>query len=265
MSYREGVIKLRRILGSALVIAGVTALGVLGTYAFFSDTETSNANQLNAGVLKIDVNDNNSTGTFDITLGTVTGLMPDEKTGTATVTVKNTGDVNTATFGRFTLSGDEGVSLDDVLKFYNYKVEYFNADGTPAARWSAPNFDPYYGEAINQDWFIKNGETSLWTAVGGATLLGSWVYGNGVLDVPGNSWDMEALKPGEYYTVTFQFQMDPLAGNEYQGEDVTLGYVVRATQINTSAIVGLGLGGLYNDSTYVDPNVTPYLLNQVAP
>lgn len=254
---------MKKILLSALTIGVVATVAVFATNAFFSDTETSTGNTITSGTLKIEANGNNSSGTFTINMGTITALVPGDLTGSATVTVKNIGSVNAATFGEFTLAGVDGVSLDEVLKFYNYKVEYFNADGTPAPRWATD--DPYYGEAVNQDWFIRDGQTGLWTAVGGATLLADWVSGNGVLDVPGTAWDMEALKPGEYYTVTFQFQMDPLAGNAYQAEDVTLGYVVKATQINTDAIVALGLGGLYNEASYVGPNVTPYLLNQVTP
>lgn len=252
---------MRRIITSLLVVGVVTAAGIGASQAFFSDTETSSGNVLSAGTFQIDV-DGNSDGTFDINLAKVTGLMPGDKTGEAKIVVKNNGNVDMATFGQFTLSGIGGTSLDEVLKFYTYKVDYFDQNGA-VARWASD--DPYYGLDNNEDWFIKDGNPhSQWVAYGGKHFLNEWVFGNGPLDVPGTSWDMEGLKPGEYYEITFELQMDPFAGNTYQGEDVTIGYVVKATQIDTDAINALGLGGQLNDFTYVNNNVLPYLETQVG-
>jgi hypothetical protein len=54
--------------------------------------------------------------------------------------------------------------------------------------------------------------------------------------------------------------MDPNAGDVYQGSTVTLGYEVKATQINRDAILLLGLGG--NMPSAVDAHVA-YLLSQL--
>lgn len=255
---------MKKILTSLLSIAAISAVVAGATGAFFTDAEVSTAAAFDSGTFTIDVN-GDSDGTFSFNLGTITDISPGDLTGTAEIIVKNTSNINAATFGRFTLSADTG--LANAIKINHYKVEYFESDGiTLTPRWTAPNFDPYYGTDINQDWFIKNGdESSLWAGVGGSTNIKTWVEGNGPLDVPGTAWDMEALKPGESYKITFQFQMDPAAGNEYQNKAVNIGYEVKATQVNTTAIVGLGLGGLLNDNGYVGPNVTPYLMSQVTP
>lgn len=241
-----------------LATIGFMALVIGGTLAYFSDREVSTNNTITSGTLKIDVNNNNSSGTFTFDLGNISTLAPGDKTGTATITVKNVGNFNAATFGRFTISADTGLS--NVLKLSEYKVEYFNADGTPAPRWNATDFDPYFGETINQDWWIKNGVMHpQFVIYGGNPNLMSWITGNGALDIPGYPWDEEGLKPGEYYTITFQFQMDPTAGNAYQDTSVTLGYEVKATQINADALNALGLGPA-DMSGHVS-----YLLSQVTP
>jgi hypothetical protein len=58
--------------------------------------------------------------------------------------------------------------------------------------------------------------------------------------------------------------MDPAAADTYEGKTVSLGYEVKATQINTDAIVGLSLGGSLNDPLYVGPNVVTYFNTQVG-
>jgi hypothetical protein len=255
---------MKKILLSVMVLGLVVSLAIAGTKAFYTDNDVSTGQVLasESGTFEIEVNDNTTTDTFTFDLVKISNLAPGETTGVATIKVKNIGNVNAATFARFTLANDNGLSHK--LNFYNYKVEYYNSNGTPAPRWGAPSYnDPYYGDYFYQDWFIRDGADSLWTAVGGTPVLYEWVNGNGPLDVPGTSWDMEALKPQEFYVLSFQFEMDPSAGNEYQGTHVTVGFEVKSTQIDTTAITGLGLGGSYNDSTYVGGNVTPYLQAQV--
>jgi len=243
----------KKILASIFVI-GMLALAMgWGTYSWFSDTETSTGNTFIAGTLNLD-----GTNMATFTFGTIDNMAPGDITGTAVITVKNGGSIDAATFGRFTLTGDTG--LAQALKFYNYKVEYYKADNTLVARWDATNFDPYFGTAINMDYFIAEGDTSKWTAVGGKDNLRDWVDGDGALDIPGASWDEEGLKPGSYYVLSVQFQMDPNADNWYQGRTVTLGYEVKATQINRDAILLLGLGG--NMPSAVDAHVA-YLLSQL--
>ena len=112
------------------------------------------------------------------------------------------------------------------------------------------------------DWFIKDGDVALWNGVGGSENLNTWVNGDGPLDIPGTAWDMEGLKPDECYILTIQFQMDPDASNDYQGTSVTVGYEVKAKQINEAALLEEDLGG--NWVAAIAAHLA-YLLSQVTP
>lgn len=247
-----------KILRGLLVIVAVAAAASYGTYAYFRSAATSNANTVDTGTLNVSVNDNGGGEKFDIDLGQLKNLAPGDHSGEAKIKVRNNGSINAATFGKFTL-GNDPVGLASKIKFYNYKVEYFDASGNAKHRWSST--DPYFGIAANQDWFIKDGDDSKWKNVGGSATLESWVKGNGPLDIPGAAWDEEGLKPGEYYIITFQFQLDPSADNTYQGQHMDFGYEVRATQVNKEAIKDLGLGG--NIDSAIDEHYN-YLFNQVS-
>lgn len=249
---------MKKIMMSLLTIALVGAVITGGVMAWFSDTETSTTNTFTSGTLNIKVN-NSDPGLFTFDLGTISNIAPGDMTGTATIKVENIGNLDAATFGRFVLTDDEGLALK--LKFYEYQVLYFMSDGTTAvARWNPD--DPYYGTAINMDYWVKDGVMhSGVVRAGGKDNLREWVDGNGALDIPGASWDMEGLKPGSHYVLSFQFQMDPGAGNWYQGKSVTLGYEVWATQINRGAVLALNLGG--NMPTEVDAHVG-YMTRQLA-
>ena len=247
----------KKILASmaSIFVIGILALALgYGTNAWFSDTETSSGNTFTAGTLNLDGTD---MATF--TFGSIGNMAPGDITGMAVIVVKNGGSIDAATFGRFTLTGDTG--LAQALKFYNYKVEYHKNGGAAVARWDATNFDPYFGTAINMDYFIAEGDTGKWVAVGGKVNLRAWVDTNGPLDINNAAWDMEGLKSGSYYVLSVQFQMDPNANNWYQGKTVTLGYEVKATQINRDAILLLGLGG--DIASTVDSHVA-YLLSQLS-
>jgi hypothetical protein len=251
---------MKKIIMSISTISAI-ALAVAGaTGAFFNDVETSATTTLTSGTLNIDLTD--SVGAIPLNLGSISNLAPGETTPSATIKVKNSGSINAATFAKIKLVSDTG--LVGALKLYNWKVDYFKADGTPSPRWATK--DPYYGVGVNEDWFIKDGVAhSGFVAAGGSANLSAWLTGNGALDVPGTPNDMEGLKAnGSYYVVTLQFQMDPAANNAFQGKSAALAFEVDATQLNTDAIVGLGLGGSYNDPTYVGPNVTPYLTSQMV-
>lgn len=244
---------MKRILLSLIVLGSTTALAVGVSRAFFSDTKTSSANAFTAGTLNL-----NGTDMATFTFGTIGNMAPGDKTGTATITVKNGGSIDAATFGRFTLTGDTG--LAQALKFYDYKVEYYKYENSPVARWGAGH-DNYFGLLTNEDWFIKDGDTSKWTGVGGKNNLRGWVDTNGPLDINNTAWDEEGLKSGSYYVLSVRFQMDPNADNWYQGKTVTLGYEVKATQINSGAILLLNLGG--DIATTVDLHVA-YMLGELS-
>lgn len=207
-------------------------------------------NTFAAGTLNVDAAVG---GAYNVAPVNIGHLAPGEITGDKTFTIKNTGDIDAATFARFTMSNDTG--LAGALKIYDYRVEYFKANGSPATRWNAADFDPYFGTAINEDYFIKNGDISKWTAIGGATSLNNWVNGSGPLDIMGTAWDEEGLPAGAYYVVHVKFQMDPNAGNEYMGKTVNVGYEVKATQLTEEALAAFGYPGHF---TYLSGNANTY-------
>jgi len=255
---------MKKIIITLMAVMITVGLVGIGTYAYFSDTETSTVNTLTAGTLKLDVNGNGSTGTFNMVIGKIGNMAPGDITDWVTVTVYNTGSIDAATFGRFTLAGAGTPDLSGALNFYEYRAQYFKADASPiVGRWATK--DPYFGTTANEDWFIKEGDASKFISIAsGDPNLYNWVNGSGPEDVPGTAWDEEGVKAGGYYVLSFRLQMDPLAGNDYQGKTITVGYEVKATQLNTDAILALGLGGSLNDFNYVNDYVTGYLTSMIS-
>ena len=241
---------MKKIALSFVSIAAVVGLAIGATSAYFTSTKSTEMNTFAAGTLNVDATVDGAYSVAPVNIG---HLAPGEITGEKKFIIKNTGDVDAATFARFTMSNDTG--LAGALKIYDYRVEYFKADGTAANRWAAPDFDPYFGDATNEDHFVSNGDQSKWTAVGGATNLNSWVNGSGPLDIMGTAWDEEGLPAGAYYVVNVKFQMDPNAGNEYMGKTVKVGYEVRATQLTEEALAAFGYPGHF---TYLNTNANTY-------
>ncbi len=240
-----------------MLIAVVGGGAIAATRAYFTSQNVLGSSTVSSGTLSVNTTSN---GKGYLDLGTFSKLEPGAHTDWYTITVKNNGNLNEAVFGKFRLSEDGG--LASALKLYDYKVEYYKADGTPVTRWATN--DNYYGTAQNEDYFIKNGdESSLWAPVGSADLT-EWtsVIGDGAEDLPPYSWDMEGLKPGYYYTISFRLEMDPNADNTYQNKYVKLGYEVYSTQVDADALAGMSttLGGV--PATTLSGTYT-YLLNQV--
>lgn len=223
-----------KILMSVLVIVVAISMVVSVTMAWFTDAETNTGNTFTSGTIKLDVNQNGSDGQFSIALGSIGNLAPGDITVPATITVKNDGTLDAATFGKFTVSDETG-NLSQYFDFYEYKVQYFDASGNSKARWTT--HDPYWGSANNEDYFIHNG---VWGGGAGfSTKLSAWAAGTDNLDGVG-AWDAEALKPGEYYTLTFQLKFNENAGNELQGKTFNLGFDTEASQPTLGAVNSLG-------------------------
>ena len=243
---------MKKIAFSFVSIAAVVGLAIGATSAYFTSAKSTEMNTFAAGTLNVDATVD---GAYNVDPVNIGHLAPGEITGEKKFIIKNTGDIDTATFAKFTVT-DDNDDLAAALNIYDYKVSYFKADNTPANRWSENG--GYFGTTINQDYFIKDGDVSKWTAVGGATNLANWAYGNGPLDIPGTAWDEEWLPAGAYYVVSVRFQMNPDAGNEYMGKTVKVGYEVRATQLNDAAITALGFPGRFSA---LNTNANMYKLN----
>jgi len=229
----------------SIALAGMLAFGAgLGTMAWFTSTATSETNIFEAGTLTLDVNGANGEEKFDFNVDlNFDNLQPGDSLtdGTAEIVIKNTGSLNMATFGRFTLDADE--DFGKYMKIKEYKVEFFNADGTQKDR---------------VDNFIENGVV---LPVNMAGNMYDWVNGSGPQDIMTTAWDMEALKPQEYFKISFELEYDVDA--EVQGLDATLGYEVLATQVNEQAIIDLELEGVPESTITYNGGVYDYLAKQV--
>jgi predicted ribosomally synthesized peptide with SipW-like signal peptide len=84
----------KKILGLSIAALLITALVAGGTWAFFSDTETSSNNQFSAGTLNLKLSDSDQTDVDGVTasFGGST-LKPGDTVGPSTVTLKNTGTI----------------------------------------------------------------------------------------------------------------------------------------------------------------------------
>lgn len=80
---------MKKILGLTITFILLTGIGGIGTFAFFSDVETSASNQLLAGTLDLKTND---TDGVTQTLY-ADDLEPGETVGPETITLKNSGSV----------------------------------------------------------------------------------------------------------------------------------------------------------------------------
>ena len=80
---------MKKILGLAIAFVLLIGMTGIGTWAYFSDTETSTGNQLTAGTLDLTTNDAN--GVTQTLLAT--NMAPGDTVGPETITLKNTGSV----------------------------------------------------------------------------------------------------------------------------------------------------------------------------
>lgn len=233
----------------SLVLAGSLAFGAgMGSYAWFTSTATSTANTFQAGTIIVDANNSSkNSGSFDIALKT-NNIQPGEVLttgdgGYSTITVKNTGTLNMATFGRFTLADDNDLSKDMLIT--DYSVDFYREGATT----------PY-----RTDNFIDKGVR---TNSQFASNMKDWVNGNGPLDIPGTNWDLEAMKPGDYYVIKFKLAYDPNATE--QGKTCKLKYEVKTTQVNAGAIKALNLDGIpgVNGANYIENSIMPYFNSQL--
>lgn len=210
-----------------MVLGIVSALVGGATFAWFTDSAVNQNNTFTAGTLTLDVNNNNSAANFDIDFNK-DNLQPGDvitagTDGFSTITVKNTGSLNAAVFGKFNVNGD----LANDLVITDYTVNFFDANGNQKSR---------------VDNFISNGTPcAAFLAQFGNKVTIKELADIGPLDAyvsPG--WDWEGLKKDESYTITFKVKYDE--ASTVQGQTCNIGYEVKATQVNEQAIKALNLG-----------------------
>ncbi len=257
---RRRNLKMNKKVLASLVMAGVLTVGVVaGTYAWYKAQVTSSANNITAGILDFDLDLNNNgkfSKTFELPIKTLNIEPGDILTkdangeGLTTIRIKNFGNINMAYFGRFTVALDDKNKEDSErfakdIKIVDYNVRYYKADGK--------QYDTtLHGNYPGEDRFITNGELdSKALNIGMSTNIYDWANGNGPCDImnTGAGWDAEGLKPGEYMDITFKLQYDKAA--ELQGQKVTLGYEVKATQAKEGAVKEL-MNELVPEFVYTD-------------
>ncbi len=150
---------MKKILGLSIAALLIIGLVAGGTWAFFSDTETSGGNQFSAGTLDLKLSDTNETDQDGVTasFGGST-LKPGDTVGPSTVTLKNTGTLtadhvdikfqNTVTDNPSYNAADLGVNIADMGTILT--VSALSYGGTSLLTQSVPGtFDNTYIEAAD--------------------------------------------------------------------------------------------------------------------
>lgn len=222
---------MRRILTSLLVIGVVAAAGVGASRAYFTDTETSDANTLTTGTLVLDVNNNGSTGTFDMDMGSVTSLVPGDTTDEVTLLIRNTGTTNFAWFGYF-MVGNVSNDLDKAIYFDTAQMEFLKDDLTTSWETTDPFITNGTGTGPYPTHYIALANSDPFDVISLRTFNSS---ANNMMGA-GPGVFMGALKPGYTYRLTFSLGMAPMAGSSYQGGSLDLSFRAVATQIDEDAV-----------------------------
>lgn len=232
---------MNKIIKSLAVIAFVAAIAIGATSAYFSDSEISAGNTFTSGTLDVVINDNTATdGTFPLDLGAA-AMAPGEESNSVALNIKNGGSLNLGWFGYFNLT-DSTPEMDQVVYIKDAKMEFLDETGK--------NMEDGGGWAEPTDHFITNGTGSgtyggYYVALANLSeydvvTLHNWNLDNAM--GAGNGVQMGALKPGYSYRFTFKLAMVGAAGDEYQGKDLGVQYIVKAGQMNAAALNAVGLG-----------------------
>lgn len=204
----------------SLVLVGFVALGIgTGTWAYFSDTESSSNNIFTAGTLNIALEG----GTQDGESVSGTWVSPNNwapgETFLAELNFTNKGNVDAHhiyfKFTDFSCDGNgDGSNFADMIIVKTLK-ERFN--GVETAN-QAGYID---GQVGNNDGVLTLAEFAGWADDWFGYYTVDDISGDGVVLEGGNIWD---------YQLILEFEFNPDAGNEYQGDTCQFSLVVKATQ-----------------------------------
>ena len=217
---------MKRIIISLAVVGAVAAAVVVGTTAFFSDTETSTGNTFTAGTIDVDINGQNPfVDKFNI------GDLKPGETGYMNFRVNNVGtnpvDVSKKLYGfekhdsgenfacgepiSGNVSSEPECVAEIVLRgrrdnveaqiIYDLSVEVYNGQGQKI--WWQAIYEDSEGKHIDD---IYNGE---------------------------NYVDLGMIPVGGYMLVTQSYHFDPNADNEYQGDGLIFNMEIKGTQLTS--------------------------------
>ncbi|MBI2852502.1 MAG: hypothetical protein HYX84_05330 [Chloroflexi bacterium] len=149
---------MKRIFGLSIAAFLIISLVAGGTYAFFSDTETSSNNQFSAGTLDLKLSDANEADQDGVTASFgSSALKPGDTMGPSTITLKNTGTVtashvdikfqNTVTDNPSYNEADLGANIADMSTLLTVSALSYGA--TDLLSKTAGVFDNAYIEAAD--------------------------------------------------------------------------------------------------------------------
>ena len=196
----------KKMLLSLLVIGVVSVSAGAGTWAYFSDTETSEGNSFTAGTLDLVLTDATNDGTDSETLTWVAGNMAPGEDGSATMTVTNVG----------TLAGNLDIS----------SIVVTNAPGTtPESEDTSVSENGELGANLNVDMFFDTNNDGVKDATE------TTIY-SGVLDGIAAAYNLdESIGFGASTYITINYDLPTATGNDVQGDTVSLEFVVELDQI----------------------------------
>ena len=212
---------MKKMMIALMAVLITVALAGIGTYAYFSDTETSPASSFTAGTLEL-----NGPGIDNFNLGTIGNMAPGDKTGDAVVYIQNVGSIPLGWFGDLVVTGDstlyQAIYIDYALMQFeggswaepddNFILAGRGSGSYPGAYNTAANLSPFGVITLNN--------------FDGQNFMGSAPYEF-----------MGALKPYFAYRLTLKFGFAPGAGNGYQGlGPLNVSFNVAATQVKAEAI-----------------------------
>lgn len=190
---------MKKILLSLLIIAGISGAMVLGTRAFFNDTETSPDNTLAAGTIDISVDGQNPWSKTYLTTD-----LDDLKPGmskTISFPIKNEGINDLVLWKRINITRDGGLETEP-------EIEAENGN-------SVDNIDTQ----IHYDM----------TVGGFNTIPESW--GIMMSDIDKLWIPLGKITPGAELIITQVYKFDEKAGNEYQGDKIIFDIDLYAEQL----------------------------------
>lgn len=212
---------MKRILLSVMTIAIVAAAGIYSTQAYFNDTEVSAGNEIQTGTIDISVDQQNPWTRTYLT------ALPDLKPGeskTITFEVKNEGTnplVLRKSLGNYIPVGGLMSEPECVAEGGTYTSPSGPCTGnTPVDDLS---------QAMIYSMTVQKNLGTVVTVIPETT-------GTTMANVKDLWFPMGELAAGDTLTVTQTYKLDPLAGNQYQGDKLTFDITLFAEQR-----LGLGL------------------------
>ncbi|HLD51201.1 hypothetical protein A3K34_01220 [candidate division WWE3 bacterium RIFOXYC1_FULL_40_10] len=204
---------MRKLLTSLTIVSLLAAVTVLGTVAYFSDTEQSTDNTIQAGTIDIAVdNENPWTSESEYVLS---NMMPGGHEQTIEFTVKNV-----------------GTNPLNIRKQFKITAESTGTESEPECTdqsgvWTNPSGPCVWGSATDANDISKYVTYSMTS--GGVTVIDpAWELKLG--DIEGLWVPVAALEPGASTTIVQSYNLDPETGNAYQGDEITFDIVLYAEQ-----------------------------------